>query len=224
MAATALGVALEKNGISPMVNDFDLAIAKFQNLGGSREVAIARIERAYGRNGNEEDGGRTLPAAEGGSERDCPTSSSDGVGQRNHAEEVIQATPTPSPPERSAGQPIFAGKAREVLPVAAPPRPPLRDRHKPGHAARGLGAIASIQPGIAKALFATYRLVDGRPASDVRWSEAPALAQRSAKDARILIAAHRYAIPPDHSMTLGECVPEAEQRNIISMVERINAI
>lgn len=224
MATTALGAALEKNGLSQMINDLDLAIAKFQNLGGSREVAIARIERAYGRTENEEGGGRERKAAEGGQIDFAPASSGDGVGQSGGADKAALVVPTPSPTERSVGQKTITPQVLRTSPVAASPSPPLRDKHKPGHAARGLGAIASIQPVIAKALFARYKLVDGRAASDVRWSEAPALAQRSAKDARILIAAHRYAVPPDPTMTLGQCVPEAEQRNIISMVERINAL
>ena len=224
MATTALGAALEKNGLSQMINDLDLAIAKFQNLGGSREVAIARIERAYGRTENEEGGGRERKAAEGGQIDFAPASSGDGVGQSGGADKAALVVPTPSPTERSAGQKTITPQVLRTSPVAASPSPPSRDKHKPGHSTRGMAVIAATNTGLAKALFSTRKLIDGRLMSDVRWSEAPMLAQRSAQDARILLAAHRYATPPDPSWTLGQCVPEADQRRIISAVEEMNAL
>lgn len=117
---------------------------------------------------------------------------------------------------RTTGQPQSATKvALEVAPVAA---------QKPGHARRGAAAITSVQTTLTKSLFETIALPDGRKLGEVRWSECPTLATKYTRLSRILLAVHRFAIPPDPSTTLDAVVPEAELKNIVSVIERNNEV
>lgn len=110
------------------------------------------------------------------------------------------------------------GDATKAIPAA------LVAAQKPGHARRGATAIASVQNTVAKSLFETIVLPDGRKLGEVRWSECPTLAAKYNRHARILLAVHRFAIPPDPSTTIDAVVPESELKNIVSVVERINEI
>ena len=95
---------------------------------------------------------------------------------------------------------------------------------RPGHAKRGAIAIASVQGTMAKSLFDTTILPDGRKLREVRWSECPALATKYRRVSRILMAVHNAAIPPDPSVTLDAIVNDAELNNIIASVEKFNEI
>lgn len=117
--------------------------------------------------------------------------------------------------QRTTGHPALVDKTRDKMPIAA---------QKPGHARRGAAAIASVQATVSKSLFDTILLPDGRKLGEVRWSECPTLATKYTKLSRILLAVHRFAIPPDPSTTLNSVVPEAELKNIVSVVERINEV
>jgi hypothetical protein len=122
-----------------------------------------------------------------------------------------------SPTHRSEGHSAGAAKATPRLPAAAP-------RPMPGHAKRGAVAIAAVQPTIARSLFDSTILPDGRRLREVRWSEAPTLAAKWGRAVRIVMAIHNYAIPPDPSATLDQIVSEEELSKIISAVERLNGI
>lgn len=111
---------------------------------------------------------------------------------------------------RGAGRASLADKAVAAAPA---PRPP-----------RGASAIASVQPALAKSLFDSIVLPDGRRLGEVRWSECPMLAQRYQQLARILTACRNFAVPPDASTPLGEIVPERELREIIAATERLNDV
>lgn len=91
------------------------------------------------------------------------------------------------------------------------------------HAKRGRSAIDAVQPTIAKSLFDSIVLPDGRRLREVRWSECPALASRYQFLSRVLLACRNYAIPVDPSTTLDDVVPENELALIVSTMERINA-
>jgi hypothetical protein len=117
--------------------------------------------------------------------------------------------------QRTTGQQARADKARASVPVVA---------QKPGHAKRGMTAIASVQGTMMQSLFDRIVLADGRRLREVRWSECPALAQKYRRDSRILLAVHNFAIPPDPSMRLDAIVNEDELKSIITAVERLNAI
>lgn len=95
---------------------------------------------------------------------------------------------------------------------------------RPGHARRGAAAIDSVQATIAKSLFDSIVLPDGRRLREVRWSEAPILAAKYQRVSRILLACRNYAIPTDPAATLDQVVPEGELATIVQAVERLNAL
>jgi hypothetical protein len=94
----------------------------------------------------------------------------------------------------------------------------------PGHAKRGAGSINAVQGTLAKSLFDSITLPDGRRLRDVRWAECPMLAARYQRLGRILMACRNFAVPPDASQTLDTVVPEAELQHIVDAVERLNAL
>lgn len=211
MAQTAMAQAFERKGFSKVEVEFSLALAKYQNNGGTYEFARAKLDAAYGKGS----GGRSRFASDGRlTAADAPQGE---AGRDANAAKVGTVLPA-SPTERSTGRSTVAEQASSEVPVAA------HRRNLPGHAKRGIEAIAAVQPALAKAAFASIRLPDGRSAAEVRWGEAPALAQKYGFVSRLLIAAHRYAIPADPTTPLGECVPADEQQHIVKMMERINAI
>ncbi len=198
---TALAKAFEANGVTPREAAFNVAIAKFQNNGGAYGVAVAMLDAAYGKGS----GGPKKGASDG-------------------PEGFADAS---RPNDGEAGHQPGAERANNE-PPASPSSPPVNvtehRRHLPGHAKRGATAIASVQGTLARVAFAAVKLPDGRSIGEVRWSEAPDLAQKYARNARIILAAHRFAIPPDPTMTLGECVPLDEQQRIVTTMEAINAL
>jgi hypothetical protein len=104
-----------------------------------------------------------------------------------------------------------AVKARRPLPA-------------PGHAKRGAPSIGAVQGTLAKSLFDSITLPDGRRLREVRWGECPILASRYQRLARILLACRNFAIPPDADATLDHVVPESELEHIVNAVERLNAV
>lgn len=110
-----------------------------------------------------------------------------------------------------AGPEPAADKARHVVPA-------------PGHAKRGAASISAVQGTLARSLFDSIVLPDGRRLRDVRWAEVPMLAARYQRLSRILLACRNFAIPPDASDTLDKVVPEAELQHIVDAVERLNAL
>lgn len=117
--------------------------------------------------------------------------------------------------QRTTGRQKPADKAGVAVPVVA---------SNPGHARRGASAIASVQATVSKSLFETIVMPDGRKLGEVRWSECPTLATKYTRLSRILLAVHRFAIPPDPSTTIDAVVPEAELKNIVGVIERINEV
>lgn len=222
MAQTALAQAFTVNGITPHEAAFKVAVAKYQNNGGTYERALAMLDAAYEKGS----GGQPLRASNGHSTHADASRLNDGeVGQGPRADMARNEQPASPSPGRSEGQKASADKAGPASPSAASRIPvAAHDRHKPGHAKRGLEAITAINATMAKTAFASIRLDDGRMLGDIRWSEAVPLAQRMSRHARILIAAHNYAIPADPTTPLGAMVPSDEQTNIARMMERINEL
>jgi hypothetical protein len=222
MAQTAIAEAFSAKGVTPYEAAFRVALARYQNNGGTYELALAMLNVAYGKGS----GGHELAASNGRRQSADASLTNDGeAGPRAAAERADSNVPVSPSTERRAGHGLCANDATPAMPVAASPVSVIaHNRHKPGHARRGAVEIAAADATAKRTVFATIRLPDGRMLGEVRWSEAPQLAQTHARVARVLIAAHRYATPVDPSTSLDECVPPDEQRNIVTMVERINAL
>lgn len=208
---TALAEAFSAKGIQAREVALKMAIAKFQNNGGEYSTALAMLNAAYGIG----DGGLARLASDG--LKASATVPNGEAGHRRRADEVNRIVPA-SPTERSAGHVSAAHGALRDVPVAA------HQRNRPGHAPRGLAAIAAADETAKRTAFALIRMPDGRALGEVRWSEAPQLAQTHARVARILLAAHRYATPADPTTTLDQCVPPDHQQTIVRMMEQINAL
>lgn len=204
---TAIVEQLEARGVVPRNVKFQMALAEFQNNGGTYGVALAILNAAYGR-GAEAD--HDLPNGQRVT-ADAPLQNDD-AGQGRHADKASHDV-SASSANRSTGLQTIAGKASESQPVAA---------NKPGHARRGLTAIGAVQGTVSKSLFDTTLLPDGRRLRDVRWSECPTLASKYRRLSRIFMAVHHHATPADPNATLDEIVNEAGLSEIINAVERVN--
>lgn len=119
MTDTRMGNALKRAGIKPEENDLLIAIARWQNNGGTLLRLIELARGAYelpgeGRTGTADDG-RCCNA-------DARQPNGDVAGHEERADEGRSRLARPSPAESSAeGQRALAGKATEPLPSAAAP-------------------------------------------------------------------------------------------------------
>lgn len=124
MTKTTMGAALEAKGVKRRDNDLLLAIAKFQNVGGTYDEARRLLDEAYSRQRAQKEGqteSLAAPAVEAGS-----------GGQWERAREGqlrVAAAPTPSRPPRglqsiAAAQPTVAKSLFDL--VKLPDGRPLR--------------------------------------------------------------------------------------------------
>ncbi len=191
----------------------------------------------------ERGGGRITGADNSGLIFDAAASptNDDGEGRGIHSDKAGGSVPSLSSPERSAGQLADAEKAARCVPSAAPPRTGAgfttdadkavpfvpasgSPRFRPGHAKRGIAAIAAVQETVARSLFDTTRLPDGRSLREVHWAEVPQLASRYTFLSRVMTAVHQRGVPADPAATLDELVTEDQLKEIIGAVERLNDI
>jgi hypothetical protein len=196
--------------------ELQLSIAKFQNNGGEYGVALAILNAAYGRGGEGHTG-----IADAGRARHVDASSSHdgGAGRVEGADKADHTMPVPPSAGRSGeGQTEFAGNAEPSMPSSA------STRNKPGHARRGAAAIASAQSTMAKSLFDTTILPDGRRLREVRWSECPALSSRYRHLSRVLMAIHNVGTPSHPDDKLDAVVNDAGLAEIVAAVEKFNDI
>lgn len=170
------------------------AVREFQSHGGSFGVAYAILCAAYGRGKDPHQ-----DAAEG---------------QAAKADKAWKVSPDAAT-GRGDGRTMDAEEAIACLPTASP-------RFKPGHARRGIAAIAAVQETVAKSLFDSIKLPDGRRLREVSWGEVPRLAQNYTFLARVMTLIHRKGIPVDATEKLDRIVSEDELSEIVSTVEKIN--
>lgn len=209
--STAFADKLAAKGVLALNVELQIAIAKFQNNGGSYGVALAILNAAYGK-GKSASG--SMPVGQH-INADAPRTDA-AKGRPIDADKARDWLPDAAT-ERSAGRnsSAIAGDASDDLPVASP-------RNKPGHAKRGLTAIAAVQETVARSLFDTTKLPDGRSLREVHWAEVPRLAQRYTFLSRVMMIVHRKAVPADPAATLDDIVTEQELQEIIGSVEKIN--
>lgn len=209
-----IGEKLAAKGVQPINVRLQIALAEYQNNGGSYGVALAMLNAAYGRGSGRQTGDATLGRAFAA---DASLLNGGEEGQRSVADKATRSVPTSPPPQRSEGRIPYADKAEDIVPSAAP-------RPMPGHAKRGAVAIGAVDHVAVKSLFDTTVLPDGRKLREVRWSECPTLATKYRRLSRVLMAVHNHAIPPEPSMTLDAIVNDDELSRIVSAVERFNEI
>lgn len=207
--ATAIADKLKAQGITKHGTDLQIAIAKFQNNGGTYEEAKALLDAAY-----ELGGEAAIRIPEGRPILADPPKPDAGEGRIAGADKAKARVPSPAT-QRSAGHTPSAAKAVETLPAASP-------RKSPGHAKRGMAEIASVQDVMARSLFDTIKLPDGRPLRQVRWAEVPRLSSRYVFLARVMTLCHRKGIPMDPASTLDQIVKESELKEIVEATERLN--
>ncbi|NBN62816.1 hypothetical protein [Pannonibacter tanglangensis] len=212
--STQITEQLAQRGITARDVRLQIAIAEYQNNGGTFEQAEAMLRAAYtnaakGHNGHADEARTLVPDA-------APLR---GAGQLRSADKAMATVPAaPIPSTRSGGHVIGADEAS----VQVPPAPQPRREVAAGHARRGLAAIAAAQAPVARSLFDGTRLPDGRTLREVHWAECPRLARQYRHLARVLHAIHSHATPSDPAATLDEIVSEAQLKAIIATAERAN--
>lgn len=232
----AMQAAFAKSGTMPRDARIWSEIALYQNNGGSLKNLLAMAHRAYP-NGDE---GLSAYAQLGQSR---PADVSEGRGQLLSADKAESIVPRPNHsaetpiregqpqsaskeasvvlPSRSnsvavgdgerGGQLRFAEQAKQMTPPRSIPMP-----------SRDFSSRSVVQAALARSLFDTIMLPDGRRLRDIRWNDCPALAQKYRRLAHILTAVHNYAIPPDPSATLDRIVSEHELKGIVATAEEAN--
>lgn len=173
------------------------AVREFQSHGGSFGVAYAIICAAYGKG------------------KDTTHPHQDAAEGQGKGADKAQALSPDAATGRGEGRKKVADEANPQVPSASP-------RFKPGHARRGIAAIAAVQETVAKSLFDSIKLPDGRRLREVSWGEVPRLAQNYTFLARVMTLIHRKGIPVDATEKLDRIVSEDELSEIVSTVEKIN--
>lgn len=215
--ATALAIAMRAKGVDPNEVQFEIDLARYLNNGGTVARARAIIDAV------DEKGSGGLQTSASNGRLECADASRPNDGEAGQprgaayaAEVPLPASPSPQA-GRDEGHRSNADKATGAAHSSSP-------RRLPGHAKRGLTAIASIQGTLAASLFDSIRLPDGRALRNVRWSECVPLASKYRKLSRILLAVHNYAMPAEASTTLDAIVNEEQLAEIVASVEKINDI
>jgi hypothetical protein len=194
--------------------EFQQAIAKWQNSGGTFGVAYAMLCAAYGRG----DAGHRQVAEE--ASIDVPDASPQDAaeGQRTIADEATEFVPDAAPERSGEGHSTHADKAIHPVPISA------SARVLPGHAKHGMASISAVQGTMSKSLFDRIKLPDGRTLREVCWSECPNLATRYRRLSRILMALWAHGKPVDPNTTVDNLINDAGLKQIVDAVEKFNDI
>lgn len=212
--STAMAAAFERKGVLPRDAEFWLALAKFRNNGGSQAAAEAMVRRAYGEG--------HLPGVDE-ARKDVPSPDHSAAmpireGHIGGADKAVRHLPSRSIADAASGgerggHRSPAEKAIDVVPLRSTIPVSKRD----------FTARSAVQEALARSLFDTIHLPDGRRLREVRWHECPALARQYRQAAHILTAVHRHAIPVDHTARLDQIVGEADLARIVAEAEKNNA-
>jgi hypothetical protein len=159
MGETAMETAMRKAG-GPRRREARLtvAIAEFQNNGGTYDEADRLLRAAYGLSGE----GHTWLAEKGHPSRaDARQPNGDGAGHRSSAGDGLNFVARPSPTERSGeGHPSLAGKATRPVPSTAAPH-----RERDGHNDRAGEARRAVPPAREPSLAQRNAAIEARKAS-----------------------------------------------------------
>ena len=209
---TLMAEKLAEAGVDQRIVRLDMALAEFRNNGGTYEQAQARLDAAYQRGG----AGHPRLAEEARVKTPDTAPTDDDTGHVKRAEDnslAISILPASSLNRSAAGQGVHAHERATCKVPRRAPNPP-----------RPAAAIAGVQGAIARSLFDTIRLPDGRRLRQVAWGECPELARRYRRASRILMAVHHAAQPADSTATLDSIVSEERLREIVDSVERFNDV
>lgn len=121
--------------------------------------------------------------------------------------------PSSSPIPSGGGQRCSAYRPALDAAPARKPNPP-----------RGLSAIASVQPTMARSILDTFKLRDGRVLGDVQWCELPLIAAENDRESRVLRAIHGYARNVDPSARVRDVVKPAFVENAIKTAEVVHDV
>jgi hypothetical protein len=194
--------------------EFQQAIAKWQNSGGTFGVAYAMLCAAYGRGG----AGQDSVADEARSVVPDASPQNAAEGQKTIADEAMHEVPDAAAERSGEGQSTGADEARRHVPGSA------SSRLLPGHARHGMASISAVQGTMSKSLFDRIKLPDGRTLREVRWSECPNLATRYRRLSRILMALWAHGKPVDPNTTVDNLINDAGLKQIVDAVEKFNDI
>ena len=227
---TAIAEKLEAKGITARIVAFRTALALFRNNGGTYDEALAEVDAAYANDDKRySSAGRLLSeranALRMGSDTALPLPRGRENGavtpQPNAAKgrvllpEAGKAMPDVAP-ERSAGQHLIADQAGRHVPVASP-------KKMPGHARRGMEAIAAVQSSVGKSLFDTYKLPgDDRAIGDITWKELQGLARKHAEAYRLLSLIDGYGQPMDADAMVRDVLKEDALREFVEIARLAN--
>ncbi|MER9875609.1 hypothetical protein [Mesorhizobium sp. M0195] len=232
-AMSAFAAAMQRAG-GPSANEaeFSVAIAKFQNNGGSYERALALLAGAYETSGSghleDADKGHAISAR-------AAHSYDDEAGQLNFADKAIEAMPASSSPE-SSGPGLVGGaeKAVQKLPGSAAPQGNGADHVSCADKANiqlprpvSPSYLASAKAGsrlVAMTILDSFKVRDGRPIGDVPWSSLDRLIAADRHSAAFLTLIRDRGVPADRNAPIRQLVSVAEaQRLLQQAAEMIDA-
>lgn len=197
--------ALERAGLSERDTKLNIALAAFRNNGGSYQQALGLLNAAYYGQPTDLRPGIAVTPRE---------TARNGLKIAADSHDTCANAGAPKDGER--GHLSFAEHGHEG---SAPSPSP-----NPGHARRGLSAIRAAQPALARSLFDSVRLPDGRSLRQVQWHELPKLAGEYRKLSRVLLSLHGRCQPTDPFATVDKVATETELQDALAQAEKHNDI
>lgn len=201
---TALAAALQACGVRQEDVDFDIAIARYLNSGGTIERALALLNVAAARMSCE---GLDRRAIDVGLHHVAQTRQQveDEIGRDGCAlKEAVSKVPISHSFNRGGdGLSVLATlrHTAPAIPVREPPKPV-----KP-NAPRGLTSIVSATQPIKRGFLIMHKTSDGRPWGKVHWYELDGM-KRDGAVAQLV--KHRFPRPADPDAKLDEILTDAQ--------------
>ncbi|RWN33438.1 hypothetical protein [Mesorhizobium sp.] len=172
---TMIGAKLAAKGFTPRNVKFQIALAEFQNNGGTWTDYLNIGRAAYGK-GSE---GQVPFAQQGHTSSLDASRKNDGAGLSRVAEKAILSLPSPSTQRNGAGHMGLADKASIAMP-------------RPVSAAYIEAAKAGAQK-IALTVLDSFKVRDGRAIGDLIFGELESLRANNAMEASVIRQIQRHA-------------------------------
>jgi hypothetical protein len=176
---TVFAEKFKAQGVEPRDVRLNMAIAEFQNNGGTYERALRLLRAAYEKGSL----GQLAGAAKANNPLPLTSRTNDDEGQRSRADKANLIVPSSSP-NQGKGQPMSADKAMHSMPS------PL-----------SLSIAKAAHKAVAKTVLDSFKVRDGRSIGDLAFCELEGLRFENAREASVIrqIQKH-YANAPGNAL------------------------
>ena len=196
---TVFAEKFKAQGVEPRDVRLNMAIAEFQNNGGTYERALRLLRAAYEKGSR----GQIADAVNGQMRGSSTSRTNDDEGQSGSAEKAIVIVPSSSPIQ-GQGLQRSADKAKEALPS------PL-----------SLSIAKAARTAVARTVLDSFKVRDGRAIGDLAFCELESLRFENAREAAVLrLIQKHYANAPGNAI-VRDLIKESDLERFIQTAAQI---